>query len=149
MTGLVRCTGRYYNISFSIKTTYSQTVKAFLGDMMLANRGHIVNIASMAGWLGCNRLVDYCSSKFAAIGFDEALRMELKVSIKLTTKRQLHVLLQKDFFFQNPLLAVYKAPLNSYQLHFMSNETSERAKMGIPGEDFDGKVFKNAAASKF
>lgn len=58
------------------------TVKAFLGDMLLSNKGHIVNIASMAGWLGCNGLVDYCSSKFAAVGFDEALRLELKVAGK-------------------------------------------------------------------
>ncbi|XP_068236659.1 short-chain dehydrogenase/reductase family 16C member 6-like [Palaemon carinicauda] len=54
------------------------TVKAFLGDMLLSNRGHIVSIASMAGWIGANGLVDYCSSKFAAVGFDEALRLELK-----------------------------------------------------------------------
>ncbi|KAK7062981.1 hypothetical protein SK128_027692 [Halocaridina rubra] len=55
------------------------TVKAFLGDMLLANKGHIVNIASMAGWIGCNQLVDYCSSKYAAVGFDESLRLELQV----------------------------------------------------------------------
>ncbi|XP_068236662.1 estradiol 17-beta-dehydrogenase 11-like isoform X2 [Palaemon carinicauda] len=54
------------------------TVKAFLGDMKLSNKGHIVTIASMAGWIGYNKMVDYCSSKFAAVGFDEALRMELK-----------------------------------------------------------------------
>ncbi|XP_068236661.1 uncharacterized protein [Palaemon carinicauda] len=57
------------------------TVKAFLGDMKLSNKGHIVTIASMAGWIGYNKMVDYCSSKFAAVGFDEALRMELKSSI--------------------------------------------------------------------
>lgn len=47
--------------------------------MLESNKGHVVNIASMAGWVGCNGLVDYCSSKFAAVGFDEALRLELKV----------------------------------------------------------------------
>ncbi|XP_066940010.1 epidermal retinol dehydrogenase 2-like [Macrobrachium rosenbergii] len=55
------------------------TVKAFLGDMMLSNKGHIVSIASMAGWIGANGLVDYCSSKFAAVGFNDALHLELKV----------------------------------------------------------------------
>lgn len=54
------------------------TVKAFLGDMLLSNTGHIVTIASMAGWLGKNKMVDYSSSKFAAVGFDESLRQELK-----------------------------------------------------------------------
>ncbi|XP_045592857.1 epidermal retinol dehydrogenase 2 [Procambarus clarkii] len=55
------------------------TTKAFLGDMMARGKGHIVTIASMAGKVPCNRLVDYCSSKFAAVGFDETLRYELRV----------------------------------------------------------------------
>ncbi|KOB69183.1 Short-chain dehydrogenase/reductase family 16C member 6 [Operophtera brumata] len=40
--------------------------------------GHIVTIASMAGYVGVAKLVDYCSSKAAACGFDEALRVELE-----------------------------------------------------------------------
>ncbi|KAK2584329.1 hypothetical protein KPH14_006720 [Odynerus spinipes] len=54
------------------------TVKAFLPAMMESNKGHIVSIASMAGYVGIPKLVDYCTSKFAAVGFDEALRMELE-----------------------------------------------------------------------
>ncbi|XP_063975924.1 17-beta-hydroxysteroid dehydrogenase 13-like [Diachasmimorpha longicaudata] len=54
------------------------TVKAFLPDMMRNNKGHIVSIASLAGHVGIPKLVDYCASKFAAVGFDEALRMELE-----------------------------------------------------------------------
>ncbi|KAJ8946337.1 hypothetical protein NQ318_004227 [Aromia moschata] len=50
------------------------TVKAFLPKMIEKNHGHIVTIASMAGYVGVHKLVDYCSSKFAAVGFDEALR---------------------------------------------------------------------------
>merc|ERR1712181_175138 len=45
------------------------TIKAFLPD----------NIASLAGHAGTNKLVDYCSSKFAAVGLDEAFRVELAV----------------------------------------------------------------------
>ncbi|MFW6050250.1 MAG: SDR family oxidoreductase [Myxococcota bacterium] len=55
------------------------TVKAFLPDMLAADRGHVVTIASAAGLLGVNRLVDYCASKHAAVGFDDALRNELRV----------------------------------------------------------------------
>ncbi|XP_042230891.1 short-chain dehydrogenase/reductase family 16C member 6-like [Homarus americanus] len=58
------------------------TTKAFLRDMMALNKGHIVTIASMAGKLPCNGLVDYCSSKFAAVGFDESLRLEFKAEGK-------------------------------------------------------------------
>ncbi|XP_066587500.1 short-chain dehydrogenase/reductase family 16C member 6-like [Prorops nasuta] len=54
------------------------TVKAFLPGMMADNKGHLVSIASMAGHTGITKLVDYCTSKFAAVGFDEALRMELE-----------------------------------------------------------------------
>ena len=54
------------------------TVRAFLPGMIRAGKGHIVTVASAAGLAGTSRLVDYCSSKFAAVGFDESLRMELK-----------------------------------------------------------------------
>ena len=54
-----------------------QTVKAFLPDMLERNRGHIVTIASGAGMFGLNGLVDYCASKFAAVGFHESLDLEL------------------------------------------------------------------------
>ena len=47
--------------------------------MISAKKGHIVNIASLAGHSGTNKLVDYCSSKFAAVGLDDALKVELKV----------------------------------------------------------------------
>lgn len=54
------------------------TAKAFLPDMLARDSGHIVTIASAAGLAGTSRLTDYCSSKFAAVGFDESLRVELK-----------------------------------------------------------------------
>jgi len=55
------------------------TIKAFLPDMIKHKLGHIVNVASLAGHSGTNKLVDYCSSKFAAVGMDEALRVEMFV----------------------------------------------------------------------
>lgn len=56
------------------------TAKAFLPGMLERNRGHIVTIASAAGILGVKGLADYSASKFAAVGFDEALRMELRAA---------------------------------------------------------------------
>lgn len=47
--------------------------------MLENNKGHIVSVASLAGQCGIPKLVDYCASKYAAVGFDEALRMELEV----------------------------------------------------------------------
>ena len=55
--------------------------------MIAQRRGHIVTVASLAGMNGINRLVDYCSSKFAAVGFDEALRAELQVNAYLKKKK--------------------------------------------------------------
>ncbi len=52
--------------------------RAFLPGMVEHGGGHIVTIASAGGIAGTARLVDYCASKFAAIGFDESLRLELK-----------------------------------------------------------------------
>lgn len=56
---------------------FVQITKAFLPEMLSSNHGHIVSIASLAGHTGLNRLTDYCASKFAAVGFMEALSLEL------------------------------------------------------------------------
>ncbi|XP_066479682.1 epidermal retinol dehydrogenase 2-like isoform X2 [Tiliqua scincoides] len=65
------------------------TLKAFLPAMVAANHGHLVTIASSAGLFGVNKMADYCASKFAAVGFCEAIRMELlalgKTGVKTTT----------------------------------------------------------------
>lgn len=53
-------------------------VKALVPDMIAANHGHLVTIASAAGWAGVNGLADYCASKYAAVGFDESIRLELR-----------------------------------------------------------------------
>jgi all-trans-retinol dehydrogenase (NAD+) len=54
------------------------TGKAFLPSMLERNSGHIVTIASAAGIIGVRGLADYNASKFAAFGFNESLRMELR-----------------------------------------------------------------------
>ncbi|TAL35126.1 MAG: SDR family NAD(P)-dependent oxidoreductase [Spirochaetes bacterium] len=62
--------------------------QAFLPAMVVRNDGHIVNIASSAGFLGMPNLSDYCASKFAEVGFTDSLRLELKkfghTGVKLT-----------------------------------------------------------------
>lgn len=54
------------------------TVKAFLPDMQAKNHGHLVSVASICGLCGGCNVSDYCASKFGAVGFDEALRYELR-----------------------------------------------------------------------
>ena len=36
------------------------TIKAFMPDMITLKKGHIVNVASLAGHSGMTKLVDYC-----------------------------------------------------------------------------------------
>jgi all-trans-retinol dehydrogenase (NAD+) len=54
------------------------TVKAFLPAMLERRAGRIVTISSAAGIVGVTGLADYSASKFAAFGFNESLRMELR-----------------------------------------------------------------------
>lgn len=54
------------------------TVRAVLPGMIERGRGHIVTIASAGGISATARLSAYSASKFAAVGFDDALRIEMK-----------------------------------------------------------------------
>ncbi|MGH9333390.1 MAG: SDR family oxidoreductase [Vicinamibacteria bacterium] len=65
--------------SFAVNTLpLFWTAKALLPGMIERGRGHFVTIASAAGLIGVPRLTDYCATKWAAVGFDESLRMELR-----------------------------------------------------------------------
>jgi len=65
--------------TFQINTlALFRTVRAFLPSMLERGNGHLVTVASAAGLAGTAKLTDYCSSKFAAVGFDESLRLELQ-----------------------------------------------------------------------
>lgn len=54
--------------------------QALLPAMLERGRGHIVNIASIAGFLGVFGYTAYGASKFAVRGYSDALRAELKGS---------------------------------------------------------------------
>ncbi|KAM8938673.1 17-beta-hydroxysteroid dehydrogenase 13-like [Pelodytes ibericus] len=53
------------------------TTRAFLPSMIKKNHGHIATVASTAGLIGVAFMVDYCSTKFAAVGYHKALTAEL------------------------------------------------------------------------
>lgn len=58
--------------------SHFHTTRAVLPGMIERGRGHIVTIASAAGLAATSRMSAYSASKFAAVGFDDALRIELK-----------------------------------------------------------------------
>jgi 3-dehydrosphinganine reductase len=53
-------------------------LKELVPDMKTRRSGHIINISSMAGFLGIYGYTAYSASKFAVSGFTDALRSELK-----------------------------------------------------------------------
>ena len=54
------------------------TIQALLPQMKKKGGGHIVNVSSMAGFIGVFGYADYGASKFAMMGLSETLRMELR-----------------------------------------------------------------------
>lgn len=55
------------------------TISAVLPFMKQKGHGHIVNVASVAGLIGMFGYTLYSTSKYALVGFSEALRSELKL----------------------------------------------------------------------
>lgn len=53
------------------------TCRAFLPGMMKKGRGHIVNMASAAGFLGTPYMAPYNASKWGLIGLTESLKLEM------------------------------------------------------------------------
>jgi short-subunit dehydrogenase len=49
----------------------------FVPGMIERGSGHIVNISSLAGWVGSYGMTSYCASKFGLRGFGEALAVDL------------------------------------------------------------------------
>ena len=63
-----------------MRTNYFGAVwctQAALPAMLARGEGTIVNVASIAGMMGYARMGGYCATKFAMIGFTEALRDEV------------------------------------------------------------------------
>jgi short-subunit dehydrogenase len=53
-----------------------QFTRELLPSMLARREAHIVNVCSMFGLVGMPKLAAYCTSKFALVGFSDALRAE-------------------------------------------------------------------------
>jgi short-subunit dehydrogenase len=83
--------------------------KLLLPNMIKSERGHIINVSSVAGLVGINRLTDYCASKSALIGFNDALRAEV------SHYNNIHTSCLCPYFFRSDLFSNsrgYPWPLN-------------------------------------
>lgn len=70
-----------------------RVTRQFLPKMIEQGKGSITTVASAAGLIGVSRQTDYSASKFAATGFTEALRAELKKD-----GHNIHTLLVQPFY---------------------------------------------------
>jgi len=73
-------TARPEELEAMMRTNYFGAVwcaQAVLPQMLERGEGTIVNVASIAGIMGYARMGSYCATKFALIGFFEALRDEV------------------------------------------------------------------------
>lgn len=73
----ISCDQFYETMKINLFTAW-HTIKALLPVMRAKGGGHIINVSSVGGYLGLFGYTDYCASKFAIIGFSEALKSELK-----------------------------------------------------------------------
>lgn len=82
------------------------TVRAFMPTMIEREKGHIVEIASMGGLGGFLKQVDYCATKFATVGFEESLSVELDYLGLASKIRTTSVC---PFFFDSNLFSGFNA----------------------------------------
>lgn len=69
----------------------------FAAEMIARQRGHIVNMSSLAGWSGSGGMAHYAASKFGLRGFSEGLFNEVKAyNVKVTAVY--------PFFSRTPIL---------------------------------------------
>lgn len=69
------------DLTFGVNTkSHWYTVKACLPGMQQAERGTIITIASVLGYLGCSNLSTYTASKAALLSFHQSLAAELSVT---------------------------------------------------------------------
>ena len=69
----------------------------FLPQMIERSSGHIVNISSLAGWIGATGIASYSAAKFGLRGFSEALAVDYEDSgIRVSTVY--------PFFSRTPIL---------------------------------------------
>merc|ERR1719454_1711646 len=73
------CQDKLINLTMDVNTTaHFWTLKGFLPEMINNNKGHVCTITSGAGLSGMAGLMDYCASKFGAVGLSESLYYEMQ-----------------------------------------------------------------------
>lgn len=107
--------------TFAVNTlSHYRTTGAFLPGMLERDRGSVVTIASAAGLVGVSRQADYSPSKFAAVGFAQSLRAELR-----HRGSNVHTLLYCPFYISTGMFEGVKTKFNRI-LPILEPETAAR-----------------------
>ncbi|KAF3153424.1 hypothetical protein TWF569_002368 [Orbilia oligospora] len=76
---ILESTERDVRFTFDVNVlSHFWIMKEFLPSIVKNNHGHIVTVASVAGYQTAPQMVDYAASKAASISFHEGLTLELK-----------------------------------------------------------------------
>ncbi|MEX2784562.1 SDR family NAD(P)-dependent oxidoreductase [Streptococcus sp. H49] len=95
---------------FAVNTFATMAFSRLVGSRMAeAGQGHLINIASMAGLIATSKASVYSASKFAVIGFSNALRLELADKNVYVTTVNPGPVATKFFDFADPTGAYLKS----------------------------------------
>lgn len=128
------------------------TTQAFLPGMLSRDRGRIVTIASAAGLAGSAHLTDYSGSKFAAVGFTESLRAELRdagsdVSTLTVCPFYINTGMFDGVTSGSPLLAIQKADPSASTI--LDAVESTKRELLLPGMVRSVRYFRLLPVSVF
>ncbi len=110
--------------------------RAAVPHMVRRGRGQIVNVSSVAGYLGIYGYTGYSSAKFAIMGFTEALRFEMKPA-----GISVHVVCPPDT--DTPALA-YEHTLRPHETDVIAGNIK-----AIPAEKVADAIVQGVASGKY
>jgi all-trans-retinol dehydrogenase (NAD+) len=121
------------------------TLQAFLPHMMERDSGRLVTIASAAGLAGSATLTDYAGSKYAAVGFMESLRAELRdkssaVSALTVCPFYINTGMFDGVKSGSPLLKIQEAPAATERI--LNAIESTKRELLLPGMVYSVRVFR-------
>lgn len=121
------------------------TTQAFLPQMKQRDSGRLVTIASAAGLAGSATLTDYSGSKYAAVGFMESLRAELRDQASSVTTLTVCPFYINTGMFDgvksgSPLLKIQEAQPSADAI--LNAIESPKRELLLPGMVYSVRVFR-------
>lgn len=121
------------------------TTQAFLPQMKRRDSGRLVAIASAAGLAGSATLTDYSGSKYAAVGFMESLRAELRDQASSVTTLTVCPFYINTGMFDgvksgSPLLKIQEADPSAEAI--LNAIESPKRELLLPGMVYSVRVFR-------